>query len=45
METMPVVEYYRHQGLVWAFDGAREVDEVWADTKLALEEANAKFVI
>jgi len=44
-ETMPVIEYYRHQGVVTAFNGARSVDEVWADTKACIEAAEAKLKV
>ena len=37
-ETVPVIEYYKHQGLVHAFDGARSVEDVWADTRAAIEQ-------
>jgi len=41
-ETMPVIDYYRHQGLVHSFNGARPIEEVWAETKAALEDFDAK---
>lgn len=34
--TSPLVEYYRGQGLLKAVDGARSIDEVYADVKEAL---------
>lgn len=34
--TAPLVEYYRGQGLLKAVDGARAIDEVYADVKEAL---------
>merc|ERR1712228_534429 len=42
-ETMPVVEYYRHQGLVTSLDGARPVEEVWADVKGCIDAAECKL--
>ena len=42
-ESMPVVEYYRHQGLVSTFDGAKSIDEVWESTKVAIEAAEKKL--
>uniref|UniRef100_A0A7S4B7Z8 UMP-CMP kinase n=1 Tax=Chrysotila carterae TaxID=13221 RepID=A0A7S4B7Z8_CHRCT len=42
-DTMPVVEYFRHQGLVHSFDGARPIDDVWADTEAALKALEAKL--
>lgn len=33
METLPVVEYFLHQGLCTKLDGSKSVDEVWAATK------------
>ena len=34
--TSPLVEYYRGQGLLKSVDGARSIDEVYADVKEAL---------
>lgn len=34
--TSPLVEYYRGQGLLKTVDGARSIDEVYADVKEAL---------
>lgn len=42
-ESMPVVEYYRHQGLVSTFDGAKSVEEIWEETRAAIEGAEAKL--
>ena len=40
---MPVIEYYKQLGKVHAFDGSRPVDDVWTDTKSALEALEAKY--
>jgi len=42
-ESMPVIEYYRHQGLVSTFHGAKSVDEVWDETKAAIDAAEVKL--
>jgi len=42
-ETMPVVAYYEALGMVSAFDGARPIDEVWTDTKAAVQAYIAKY--
>ncbi|MBQ6491898.1 MAG: adenylate kinase [Atopobiaceae bacterium] len=35
-QTAPLVSYYKEQGKLWAVDGDRPVDEVYADVKKAL---------
>ena len=35
-QTAPLVNYYKEQGKLWAVDGDRPVDEVYADVKKAL---------
>lgn len=43
-ESLPVVQYYEHQGLCTRLDGSKSVEEVWAATKAFVEkmEANLK---
>ncbi len=35
--TMPVLEYYRKQGLVSVIDASQSIEDVWNDTRKALE--------
>ena len=35
--TMPVLEYYRKQGLVSMIDASQSIEDVWNDTRKALE--------
>jgi len=43
-ETMPILQYYEHQGMVHKIDGTREVDDVWADSKAAVATMERRFV-
>jgi len=42
-ETMAVIEYYKQLGLVYDFDGSKDIDAVWGETKAALETLEAKY--
>ena len=42
-ETTPIVAYYEHQQLVHKIDGAREVEEVWADSVAAIAAIEGRF--
>ena len=37
-ESLPVVQYYEHQGLCTRLDGSKSVEEVWAATKAFIEK-------
>lgn len=43
METLPVVEYFIHQGLCTKLDGSKGIDEVWEATKAFIESKEAEF--
>ena len=40
---LQVVEYYKCIDMVYEFDGARAIDEVWTDTKAAIQAMMAKY--
>ena len=40
-DTMPVIDYYRRQGLVQEIDALRSIPEVRAEIEKALEGVNA----
>eukprot|EP00308_Calcidiscus_leptoporus_P021934 CAMPEP_0119355464 /NCGR_PEP_ID=MMETSP1334-20130426/4296_1 /TAXON_ID=127549 /ORGANISM="Calcidiscus leptoporus, Strain RCC1130" /LENGTH=352 /DNA_ID=CAMNT_0007369297 /DNA_START=1 /DNA_END=1059 /DNA_ORIENTATION=+ len=41
LETKPVLDYYKHQGLVHTIDGTRPVAEVWADSQAYVQALEA----
>ena len=42
-ETTPILAYYEHQGLTHKINGARDVEEVWADTTGAIGAIEERF--
>uniref|UniRef100_A0A7S4MXG1 UMP-CMP kinase n=1 Tax=Prymnesium polylepis TaxID=72548 RepID=A0A7S4MXG1_9EUKA len=42
-ESMPVIDYYKCLEMVYEMDGARPIDEVWADTKAAINAMVSKY--
>lgn len=42
-ESLPVVQYYEHQGLCTRLDGSKAIDEVWASTKAFIEKMEAQL--
>jgi len=42
-ETMPVLAYYDHQGIITSIDGTRPVEDVWVDSKAFIEQAERRL--